>query len=117
MKLLCIVALTLAAFAQESQQHFLVQIELAPGIDVTRLSPAQGALFQQHGERLAKLRDQGVVVTAGHTDNLKHIVAVIIVKAKDMAAAQALAAEDPAVKAGLLAKPTVEPFTLAVPPK
>ena len=26
-------------------------------------------------------------------------------------------AEDPAVKAGLLVKPTVEPFTLAVPPK
>jgi len=63
-----------------------------------------------------KLRDEGVVIVGGHTDNPLHVRAFVIVKAKDAPAARTLADSDPAVKAGLL-KPTVESFTLAIPPK
>ena len=85
-------------------------------MDVTHLTQPQMAIFQQHGAQLMKLRDEGVVIVGGHTDNMQHMRAILIVKAKDAAAARTVAAEDPAVKAGLL-KFSVEPFTLAIPPK
>ena len=49
-----------------------------------------------------KLRDEGVVILGGHTDNFQHMRAILIVKAKDTAAARAVAEADAAVKAGLL---------------
>jgi uncharacterized protein YciI len=118
MRILCLVALTIAslASAQEAPKYFLIEYELAAGVDVTHLSPPQMAIFQQHGAQLMKQRDEGVVIVGGHTDDVQHMRAMVIVKANDVAAARAVAAGDPAVKAGLL-KPSVEPFTLAVPPK
>jgi len=117
-KTLCLIALVFVSLAvsQESQPHFLLRMELAPEVDVMHLSPTQMAALQQHGARLTKLRDEGVVIAGGHTDDPKHMLGIVIFKAKDLAAARALAADDPAVKAGLM-KPTLEPFTLAVPPK
>ena len=85
-------------------------------MDVAHLTQPQMATFQQHGAYLSKLRDQGVVIVGGHTDNMQHMRAIIIVKAKDAAAARTLATEDPAVKGGLL-KFSVEPFTLAIAAK
>jgi uncharacterized protein YciI len=118
MKILCLFLLAISslATAQEAPTHFLIECELGAGVDITHLSQAQGAIFQQHGAYLAKLRDQGVVIVGGHTDNLQHIRAIIIVKAKDGAAARTLAADDPTVKADLL-KCSVESFTLGIPPK
>ena len=119
MRALCLLVLCAAsiAHAQEAPSHFLVEFELAPGVDVTHLSQQQQAIFQQHGAQLVKLRDEGVVILGGHTDNLQHMRAVLIVKAKDTASARAVAEADAAVKAGLLKLSGVEPFTLAVPPR
>jgi uncharacterized protein YciI len=113
---LCILAITSLAPAQEAPAHFLIECELGANVDVTHLTQPQMATFQQHGAYLSKLRDQGVVIMGGHTDNMQHMRAIIIVKTKDAAAARTLATEDPAVKGGLL-KFTVEPFTLAIAPK
>jgi len=116
MRIPMIALMTLAAFAQDAPKHFLIEFMLAPGVDVMHLTQPQMGLFQQHGAQLMKLRDEGVVITGGHTDNPQTMRAVVIVKAKDAASARALAESDPAVQAGLL-KPAVEAFTLAVPPK
>ena len=119
MRILCLMALAVASFAQapEAPTHFLIEFELAPGVDITHLSQPQRATFQQHGAQLMKLRDEGVVVLGGHTDNVQHMRAILIVKAKDTASARAVAEADAAVKAGLLKLSGVEPFTLAVPPR
>jgi uncharacterized protein YciI len=118
MRMICLAVLAVVSLAraQEAPSHFLIEFELAAGVDITHLSQPQMATFQQHAAQLMKLRDEGVVVVGGHTDNMQHIRAFVIVKAKDAAAARAVADADPAVKGGLL-KPSVEPFTLAVPPK
>jgi uncharacterized protein YciI len=118
MRLICLAVLAIASLAraQEAPAHFLIEYELAPGVDITHLSQPQMALVQEHGARLMKLRDEGVVIVGGHTDDMKHPRGIVIVAAKDAAAARALADEDPAVKGGMM-KTTVESFTLAVPPK
>jgi uncharacterized protein YciI len=113
---LCILAISSLARAQEAPAHFLIEFELTVGVDIAHLSETQMAVFQQHGAQLMKLRNDGVVVVGGHTDNMQHMRAFVIVKAKDAAAARIVGAEDPAVKGGLL-KFSVEPFTLAIPPK
>ena len=118
MRVLCLAVLAVAslAIAQEAPKHFLIEFELGAGVDFARLTQPQQATFQQHGAKLLKLRDEGVVVMGGHTDNFQHLRAFVVVKAVDAAAAKAVADADPAVKGGLL-KASVEPFTLAVPPK
>ena len=119
MRFLCLVVLaaTSIVHAQEAARHFLIEFELAPGVDITHLSQQQQAIFQQHGAQLIKLRDEGIVILGGHTDNLQHMRAVLIVKAKDIASARVVADADAAVKAGLLKLSGVEPFTLGVPPR
>jgi len=118
MRILCLCVLAVASLvpAQEPSAHFLIECELAAGVDVTHLTQPQMATFQQHGAYLSKLRDRGVVIVGGHTDNLQHLRAIIIVNAKDAANARNVATEDPAIKGGLL-KFSVEPFTLAIAPK
>ena len=113
---LCILAAISLAMAQEAPAHFLIEYELAKNVDIGHLSQPQMAVFQQHGAQLMKLRDDGVVVVGGHTDNIQHMRGFVIMKAKDVAAARTVAAEDPAVKGGLLTF-SVEAFTLAIPPK
>jgi uncharacterized protein YciI len=113
---LCILAISSLARAQEAPAHFLIEFELTVGVDIAHLSQLQKAVFQQHGAQLMKLRNDGVVIVGGHTDNMQHMRAFVIVKAKDAATARTVGAEDPAVKGGLL-KFSVEPFTLAIPPK
>ncbi len=117
MRILCLALLALSAFAQDAPKHFLLEFTLAPGVDVLHLTQTQMAVFQQHGTQLTKLRDEGVVVMGGHTDNPQNMRALVIVRAMDAAAARTLAESDAAVKAGLLKPVVVEPFTLAVPPK
>ena len=118
MRILCLAVLAIAslAHAQEAPSHFLIEYELAPGVDFTHLTQPQMDVFKQHGAQLMKLRDEGVVIAGGHTDNPQHMRAFVIVKAKDAAAARAVADADAAVKGGLLTF-SVEPFTLAIPPK
>jgi len=116
MRILCLALLAVAAFAQDAPKHYLIEMTLSAGVDVTHLTQPQMDIFQQHGMQLMKLRNEGVVILGGHTDSPQSMRAMVIVKAKDVAAARAVADADPAVKAGLL-KPTVEAFTLAIPPK
>jgi uncharacterized protein YciI len=116
MRILCMALLAAAAFAQDAPKHFLIEFAVSSSVDLLHMTQAQMGVFQQHGARLTKLRDEGVVVTGGHTDNPRSMRAIVIIKAQDVAAARVLAEADPAVKAGLL-HPTVEAFTLAVPPK
>jgi uncharacterized protein YciI len=118
MRILCLVVLAIASLAraQEAPSHFLIEYELTAGVDITHLTQPQAAVFKQHGAQLVKLRDEGVVVAGGHTDNIQHMRAFVIVKAKDAAAARAVADADAAVKGGLLTA-SVEPFTLAIPPR
>jgi uncharacterized protein YciI len=118
MRILCLCILVIASLApaQETPAHFLIEFELMPSVDFAHLTQPQMAVFQKHGAQLMKLRNEGVVIVGGHTDNMQHIRAFVIVKARDAAAARTVAAEDPAVKGGLL-KFSVEPFTLAIPPK
>ena len=118
MKILWLVVLAVVSLAQaqDAPSHFLIELELAPGVDLAHLSQAQMAVFQQHGAHLMKLRDEGVVIVGGHTDDMQHMRAIVIVKARDATAARAVSAEDPAVKSGLL-KASVESFTLAIPPR
>jgi uncharacterized protein YciI len=118
MRILCLAILAIASLthAQEAPSHFLIEYELSPGVDIMHLTQPQAAVFKQHGAQLVKLRDEGVVVAGGHTDNPQHIRAFVIVKAPDAAAARAVAATDAAVKGGLLTA-SVEPFTLAIPPR
>ena len=99
---LCLLAIASLAPAQEAPAHFLIEFELTPSVDFAHLTQPQMAVFQQHGAQLMKLRNEGVVIVGGHTDNMQHIRAFVIVKARDAAAARIVAAEDPAVKGGLL---------------
>ena len=118
MRILCLAVLAAAsvAIAQDAAKYFLVDFELGAGVDIAHLTPPQMATFQQHGAQLMKLRDEGVVVMGGHTENIQHIRAFVVVKAKDAATAKTVADADPAVKAGML-KPSVEAFNMAIPPK
>ena len=85
---LCILAISSLATAQEAPAHFLIEFELTAGVDIAHLSQPQMAVFQQHGAQLMKLRNDGVVIVGGHTDNMQHMRAFVIVKAKDAAAAR-----------------------------
>ena len=118
MRILCLAVLAVVSMArgQEAPSHFLIEYELAAGVDITHLSQSQIALAQQHAARLVKLRDEGVVIAGGRTANMQHPRGMVIVTARDAAAGRAVAEEDPAVKGGLM-KVSVEPFTLAVPPR
>jgi uncharacterized protein YciI len=118
MRILCLAVLivTSVGWAQDAPSHFLIEYELAPGVDITHLSETQTAMVQQHGARLLKLRDEGVVILGGHTSDPQHLRGLVIVNAKDAATARALAAGDPAVRGGIM-KTSVEDFALAVPPR
>ena len=113
---LMVLAVISMAEAQQAPSHFLIEYELTASVDITHLSQPQMALAQEHAARLAKLRDEGVVIVGGRTGNMQHPRGIVIVAAKDADTARVLAAADPAVKGGLM-KASVEPFTLAVPPR
>jgi uncharacterized protein len=96
--------------------NFFVNLEVTPAVDFARLTPAQMAIFQQHGANLQKLRDAGVLVTAGRIlKDPAHAHAIAIFTAENETAAREILAADPAVKAGLM-KAIVEPLDLVFPP-
>jgi uncharacterized protein YciI len=107
--------LLLFAAALAHAGSFFVHLEVSPVVDFTHLTPAQMAVFQQHGANLTKLRDSGVLVMAGRMiQDPKHAHAIEILNAENEAAAREIANADPAVKAGLM-KATVEPIELLLP--
>jgi len=67
MKRLCLLSLALAPFTLAQQApppHWLVTFQLAPGMDLTKLTPQHMAAFTGHGQHLATLKAKGLVVGA-----------------------------------------------------
>lgn len=96
--------------------NFFVAYEVAPGIDFTHLTPQQMGVLKEHGANLMKLRESGVLLTAGRmVQDPKHAHAIAIMLAESEAAAKEIAAADPAVRAGIM-RFTVEPIDLVFPP-
>ncbi len=96
--------------------NFFVAYEVAPGIDFTHLTPQQMGVLKEHGANLMKLRESGVLMTAGRMmQDPKHVHAIAIMVAENEAKAKELADADPAVRAGIM-RFTVEPIDLAFPP-
>jgi uncharacterized protein YciI len=114
-KRLFLLALLLAsvAAAQPAPQHWLITFQLAPGLDLTRLTPQHRAVFTEHGKHLATLSTKGLVV-GGRTNETVDTLAVLIL-ACDEATARAAVAQDPATRAGYL-KAAVRSFALLMPP-
>jgi uncharacterized damage-inducible protein DinB/uncharacterized protein YciI len=109
--LLFVFAVLQAAWAAEPE-HWLLTFQLAPEMDLTKLTPQQMAVFGEHGKHLATLQAKGLVV-GGRTEETKGTLAMIILRC-DEAMAKAAVAEDPATRAGYL-KSTVHPFALLMP--
>jgi uncharacterized protein YciI len=108
------VLLLLAAIAAHAG-NFLLVYELVPGLDMAHLTPQQVAVLQQHGANLTKLRESGVLLTGGRTQNPQHPRGLAIIAAESEAAAKEIAAADPSVRAGIM-RATVEPIDLVFPP-
>jgi uncharacterized damage-inducible protein DinB len=117
MKRLILLALMLtrATIAQQApaQQHWLITFQLAPGLDLTKLTPEHMTAFTAHGKHLAGLMSKGLVV-GGRTNETVGALAVLIL-ACDEATARAAVSDDPAARAGYL-KADVHPFALLMPP-
>jgi len=114
MKKVFLIASALLNMARADQAtHYLLTFQLAPGLDITHLTPQQMAAFAGHGKHLATLQSKGLVV-GGRTDETVGTLAIIVL-ATDAATAQAAIADDPATRAGYL-KAAVHPFSLLMPP-
>ena len=107
--------LLLSAVAHAAPAEFLLTLELAPGVDLAHLDAAADGRAATTRRPTLKLRDSGVLLTAGRTENPKHLRGLAILTAENLAAAQAIADADPAVHGGVM-RATIEPFNLAVPP-
>uniref|UniRef100_Q028I9 YCII-related protein n=1 Tax=Solibacter usitatus (strain Ellin6076) TaxID=234267 RepID=Q028I9_SOLUE len=96
--------------------NFFVAYEVTSGIDLTHMTPQQVGVMKEHGANLMKLRESGVLLTAGRMlQDPKHLHAMAIIVAENEAAAKDIAAADPAVRAGIM-RFTVEPMDLVFPP-
>jgi uncharacterized damage-inducible protein DinB/uncharacterized protein YciI len=91
----------------------LLTFQLAPGLDLTKLTPEHMAAFTSHAKYLATLSAKGLVA-GGRTNETVDTLAVLIL-ACDEATARAAVAGDPATRAGYL-KATVHSFALLMPP-
>ena len=114
MKRLSLLVAMLAPLAFAQQQHWLLTFQLAPGLDLTKLTPEHLAVFTAHGKHLATLSGKGLVV-GGRTRETVDTLAMLIL-ACDEATARAAVADDPATRAGYL-KAAIHPFDLLMPPK
>jgi uncharacterized protein YciI len=96
--------------------NFFVAYEVTAGIDFAHLTPQQMGVLKEHGANLMKLRESGVLLSAGRMlQDPKHLHAIAIIVAENEAAAKDIAAVDPAVRAGIM-RFTVEPIDLLLPP-
>jgi uncharacterized protein YciI len=75
---------------------------LVRGADTSQDKAAADALQKGHLEYMDALHKQGKLVMAGPLVNAGDRRGIVVYRVKDVAAAKALAAEDPAVKAGRL---------------
>jgi uncharacterized protein YciI len=113
-KMKAAILLAFAAFSAHAA-NFLMVYEPAPGVDFAHLTQQQMGVLQQHGANLTKLREAGVLLTGGRTQNPQHPRGLAIIVAENEAAAKEIGAADPSVRAGVM-QVTVEPLDLVFPP-
>lgn len=95
-----------------TDHDFICFIEPTRDGMVDEPTDAETAAVEAHFQYLKSLTEQGVVVLAGRTTEPPH-VGIVIFRAADRAAAEAIMHDDPAVKAGVF-KPRLQPFRIAL---
>ncbi len=75
-------------------------------------TPEEDALAGAHFEYLVELKDRGILILAGRTQDAEPF-GIAIFEAPDEEAARAIAAADPAIAGGLFLA-TVHPYRVAV---
>jgi uncharacterized protein YciI/uncharacterized protein YndB with AHSA1/START domain len=90
---------------------FIYFVAPRPGL-MQQMTDADKQAIDAHFQRFKDMLRDGSLILAGPTD--PPTVGIVIFKAADLAAAQALAEADPAVKAGTFTLKSVEAFSLAL---
>ena len=94
------------------ESEFIYLIEPVREGMVEKPTDEEEAAVEAHFQYLKSLTGQGVVVLAGRTTGPPH-VGLVIFRAADRAAAEAIMDDDPAIKAGVFA-PRLQPFRIAL---
>jgi len=94
------------------ESEFIYLIEPVREGMVEKPTEEEAAAVSEHAEYLMRLTEQGVVVLAGRTTEPPY-VGIIIFRAADRTAAEAIMNDDPAVKAGVFT-PRLQPFRIAL---
>jgi len=93
--------------------HWLYRIVPARPAMVTDPSEEESALVAAHFAHLIALRDAGILILAGRTQEEGDSAGLVIFEADDEATARRIAQSDPAVAAGTFAM-TLHPYAVAV---
>ena len=95
-----------------TNHEFICFIEPARQGMVDEPTDAEAAAVEAYFQYLKSLTEQGIVVLAGRTTEPPH-VGIVIFRAADRAAAEAIMDDDPAIKAGVFT-PRLQPFRIAL---
>jgi uncharacterized protein YciI len=96
-----------------ADHEFICFIEPTRAAMVDEPTDAEAAALEAHFQYLKSLTKRGVVVLAGRTTERPH-VGIVIFRAADRDAAEAIMQNDPALRAGVF-KPRLQPFRIALP--
>ena len=100
--------------AQNGSKHaYLYMLHPVRSTFTHDITPDEAMIMQAHFGYLKDLLSAGVLVVGGPCTDDGGAIAVAVIEAKNDAAAQAIVANDPAVKQGL-AKPELHPFRLSL---
>jgi uncharacterized protein YciI len=95
-----------------TDQEFICFIEPTREGMVDQPTDAEAAAVEAHFQYLKSLTEQGIVILAGRTTEKPH-VGMIIFRAADRSAAEAIINDDPALRAGVFT-PRLQPFRIAL---
>ncbi|MDY7107163.1 MAG: YciI family protein [Planctomycetota bacterium] len=79
---------------------------------VDQPTDTEAEAVEEHAAYLARLTEAGIVVLAGRTTEKPH-VGIIILRAADRSAAEAIMHDDPALRAGVF-RPRLQAFRIAL---
>ena len=117
MKRLLMVSFVLCGFAAAQQPpavtRWLLTFQLAPGLELTKLTPTQMAVFAEHGKHVGALYAKGIAM-GGRTNETVGTLAVLILECDEVTARAAMT-DDPATRAGYF-QSAIHPFSLLMPP-
>lgn len=84
-----------------------------PGMVADGPTPEEEPILSEHGAYLGRLASEGTVILAGRTQEAdERAFGIVIFRAEDREAADRIAREDPAVKAGMM-NVEIHPFRVA----